>query len=244
MNIRVLTLFPEMFQGPLNMSIIKRAQEKKMLDIQYIDIREFTDNKHKKVDDYPYGGGAGMVMTAQPIIDCYQHVANQLQEGDKPRVIYCSPKGRVFDQKLAQELSKEKHLIFICGHYEGIDQRAIDEVVTDEVSIGDYVLTGGELPAAVMIDAVARLIPGVLGQAESYQEESFYCGLLEYPHYTRPSNFRGLEVPSVLLSGNHKDIDRWRREKSLEITLKRRPDLLEKATLSDEDKQILKYLKK
>lgn len=245
MRIKVLTLFPEIVQGPLDVSIIKKAQEKGLIDIEYINIRDFSDSKHKKVDDYPYGGGAGMVMTPQPIFDCHEKISKTIHTNSKEKVrtIYCSPKGKVFNQELAVELAKEDNLIFVCGHYEGIDQRVIDSLVTDEISIGDYVLTGGELPVAVIIDAVARLIPGVLGQEESFQEESFYSGLLEYPQYTRPYDFRGLTVPSVLSSGNHKEIEKWRRKKSLEITLERRPDLLEKAILSSEDKKILDFLK-
>lgn len=237
MIIKVLTLFPEILEGPLGVSIIKNAQDKGLLDIDYINIRDFADNKHKKVDDYPYGGGAGMLMTPQPIFDCYSEVIKDISSTKKPRTIYCSPKGKVFNQQMAIELSKEETLIFICGHYEGVDQRVIDELVTDEISIGDYVLTGGELPVAVIIDSISRLIPGVLGQDESFQEESFYSGLLEYPQYTRPQNFRGLTVPSVLLSGNHKEIKDWRRKTSLEITIKRRPDLLDKADITKEDKK-------
>lgn len=263
MRIKVLTLFPEIVKAPLDVSIIKNAQEKGLIDIEYINIRDFSDSKHKKVDDYPYGGGAGMVMTPQPIFDCYQDTVEKIKANDEDksrcskslicgqslsqsaiRTIYCSPKGKVFNQELALDLAKDDNLIFICGHYEGIDQRVIDALVTDEISIGDYVLTGGELPVAVIIDAVARLIPGVLGQEESFQEESFYSGLLEYPHYTRPHDFRGLTVPSVLSSGNHKEIEKWRRKKSLEITFERRPDLLENASLSDEDKKTLDFLKK
>lgn len=244
MIIKVLTLFPEILEGPLGVSIIKNAQDKGLLDIDYINIRDFADNKHKKVDDYPYGGGAGMLMTPQPIFDCYSEVIKDISSTKKPRTIYCSPKGKVFNQQMAIELSKEETLIFICGHYEGVDQRVIDELVTDEISIGDYVLTGGELPVAVIIDSISRLIPGVLGQDESFQEESFYSGLLEYPQYTRPQNFRGLTVPSVLLSGNHKEIKDWRRKTSLEITIKRRPDLLDKADITKENKRILDSLGK
>lgn len=239
MIIKVLTLFPEIVRGPLDVSIIKNAQDKGILDIDYINIRDFADNRHKKVDDYPYGGGAGMVMTPQPIFDCYSEIVGKISVSKKIRTIYCTPKGKVFNQQMAMELSKEEVLIFICGHYEGVDQRVIDELVTDEVSIGDYVLTGGELPVAVIIDSVSRLIPGVLGQNESFQEESFYSGLLEYPQYTRPQNFRGLTVPPVLLSGNHKEIEYWRRKTSLEITMERRPDLIKKANLTDEDKRII-----
>lgn len=245
MLIKVMTLFPEMFLGPLNNSIIKRAREKNIVDIEYINIRDFSTNKHKKVDDYPYGGGPGMVMTPQPIFDCYSHIMDTLNlKGDeRPRFIYLSPKGRVFNQKIAKDLSKEKSIIMLCGHYEGVDQRVIDEIVTDEISIGDYVLTGGEIPAMVIIDSIIRLLPGVLAQSESYEEESFYSGLLEYPQYTRPADFKGLGVPEILLSGNHKKIAQWRREQALDLTYKRRPDLLRLADLSDEDRDFLNKIK-
>lgn len=243
MIIRVMTLFPQMFDAPLGTSILHRARERGLLDIACMNIRDYAENKHKKVDDYPYGGGAGMVMTPQPIFDCHASILKELK-GKTPRTIYLSPKGKVFNQGLAAELAKEEELIFLCGHYEGVDQRVIDELITDEISIGDYVLTGGELPAMVIIDSLARLIPGVLSQEESYEEESFYAGLLEYPHYTRPHSFRGLEVPEVLLSGNHKNIDQWRREKSFEITLERRPDLLEGVDLSPRDQRLLEKIKK
>ncbi|GAB6088262.1 tRNA (guanosine(37)-N1)-methyltransferase TrmD [Alkaliphilus crotonatoxidans] len=241
MIIRIMTLFPQMFEAPLGTSILQRARQRGLLDIACMNIRDYADNKHKKVDDYPYGGGPGMVMTPQPIYDCHQSILKELSP-ERPRTIYLSPKGRVFDQNLAAELASEGHLIFLCGHYEGIDQRIIDELVTDEISIGDYVLTGGELPAMVVIDALARLIPGVLSQEDSYEEESFYSGLLEYPQYTRPPNFNGSEVPEVLLSGNHKNIELWRRQKSLELTLERRPDLLERAELSKADQKLLKLI--
>ncbi|SCY84684.1 tRNA (guanosine(37)-N1)-methyltransferase TrmD [Alkaliphilus peptidifermentans] len=243
MIVRVLTLFPEMFKNTLGTSILQRAREKALLDIECINIRDYTDNKHKKVDDYPYGGGAGMVMTPQPIFDSYKAVINSLGSAINPKTIYMSPKGKPFNQQAAEALAKEDCLIFICGHYEGIDQRAIDYLVTDEISIGDYVLTGGEIPAMVVIDAVARLIPGVLSQEESYQEESFYSGLLEYPHYTRPRDFRGMEVPEVLTSGDHKKIDNWRRRKSLEITFKKRPDLLKNTKLTAKEVKIIQELK-
>lgn len=244
MIIRILTLFPEMFDGPLGSSIIQRGKDKGLLNIQCVNIRDFTENKHKKVDDYPYGGGAGMVMAPQPIFDCHEAVVKELGVNKKPRTIYLSPKGKIFNQSLAMELSEEEELIFLCGHYEGIDQRVIDDLVTHEISIGDYVLTGGELAAMVVVDAVARLIPGVLSQEESYQEESIQSGLLEYPHYTRPSSFRDLEVPEVLLSGNHKHINEWRRRMSLKLTLERRPDLLEGLTLTKQDKKLLEEIKR
>lgn len=245
MIVKVMTLFPEMFIGPLGNSIIQRAKEREIIDLEYINIRDFADNKHKKVDDYPYGGGPGMVMTPQPIFDCYDYAVStlDLKEGEKPRVIYLSPKGKTFNQQMAIELSKEKSIIMICGHYEGVDQRVIDEIVTDEISIGDYVLTGGEIPAMVIIDTVARLVPGVLSQNQSYEDESFYSGLLEYPQYTRPVKFKDLEVPQILVSGDHKKIDEWRREKSLELTYKRRPDLLQKTELSHKDKVFLNSIK-
>lgn len=245
MIVKVMTLFPEMFSGPLNNSIIQRANERNIIDLEYINIRDFASNKHKKVDDYPYGGGPGMVMMPQPILDCYSHVLGRLdlKQGEKPRVIYLSPKGKTFNQKTAIELSKEKFIIMLCGHYEGIDQRVIDEIVTDEISIGDYVLTGGEIPAMVLIDSITRLLPGVLSQDQCYQDETFYSGLLEYPQYTRPANFKGLNVPSILTSGNHKKIDEWRREESLKLTYKRRPDLLRDIKLSDKDKAFLSNIK-
>lgn len=242
MIIKIMTLFPEMFKGPFGSSILQRARENGLLDIECINIRDFSASKHKKVDDYPYGGGAGMIMTPQPIFDCYQHIIDKLGNNKKPRTIYLTPKGKVFNQNLAKELSGENQLVFLCGHYEGVDERVIDLLITDEISIGDYVLTGGEIPAMVVVDAIARLIPGVLPQEESYEEESFYSGLLEYPHYTRPRTFMGLEVPEVLLSGNHQKIKDWRRKKSLEITSKRRPDLIEKSKLTSNDREILDKL--
>jgi tRNA (guanine37-N1)-methyltransferase len=219
MIIKIMTLFPEMFTGPLSNSIILRAKEKNIIDLEYINIRDFSDNKHKKVDDYPYGGGPGMVMTPQPIFDCYKHVVDTLglKENEKPKVVYLSPKGKVFNQGMAVELSMEKSIIMLCGHYEGVDQRVIDEIVTDEISIGDYVLTGGEIPAMVLIDSITRLLPGVLSQSQCYKDETFYSGLLEYPQYTRPANFRGLRVPDTLISGNHKKINEWRRRESFSL---------------------------
>lgn len=226
MIVKVMTLFPEMFSGPLNSSIIQRAKDENIINIEYINIRDFSSNRHKKVDDYPYGGGPGMVMTPQPIFDCYNHIVSTTHIEEKPRVIYLSPKGKTFNQGMAIELSKEKFILMLCGHYEGVDQRVIDEIVTDEISIGDYVLTGGEIPAMVLIDSITRLLPGVLSQDECYEDETFYNGLLEYPQYTRPADFRGLNVPDVLISGNHKKIAEWRRQQSLGLTRKRRPDLL------------------
>lgn len=246
MIIKVMTLFPEMFSGPLGNSIIQRAKENHIIDIQCVNIRDYAENKHKKVDDYPFGGGPGMVMTPQPIFSCYESIVKQLQDEshiENPKVIYLSPKGKRFDQEMAERLSKENVLILLCGHYEGIDQRVIDEIVTDEISIGDYVLTGGEIPAMVLIDAVARLIPGVLSQDASFEEESFYSGLLEYPQYTRPREFRGRMVPDVLTSGNHSKIQEWRRNQSLELTFHRRPDLLKDFILTKKDQLVLEQIK-
>lgn len=225
MRFEILTLFPEMVINGLNTSILKRAIEAGYITINATDIRDYSIDKHKKVDDYPYGGGAGMLIQAQPVYGAYKAIA---KEGKKPRVLYMTPQGRTFDQKYAEELSKEESLIFLCGHYEGIDERVIEEIVTDEVSIGDFVLTGGELPAMMMIDCIARLIPGVLGSEESAEDESFSDGLLEYPQYTRPEEWMGKKVPDVLLSGNHKEIKKWRTKEALSRTLKKRPDLYEK----------------
>ncbi|MDY6233033.1 tRNA (guanosine(37)-N1)-methyltransferase TrmD [Peptostreptococcus porci] len=227
MRIHVMTLFPDIFKAYIGESMMKKAVENSILEVELYNIRDFSENKHKKVDDYPFGGGAGMVMTPQPIFSTYEYIVAKY-ELENPRVIYLSPKGRVFNQKIAKSLSLENDIIFLCGHYEGVDQRIIDLIVTDEISIGDYVLTGGELPALVMIDSIARLVPGVLNRSESHEDESFENDLLEYPQYTRPRSFNGLEVPEVLLSGNHKKIDEWRSEESQKITLERRPDLIKK----------------
>lgn len=228
MRFHIMTLFPEIFNSYMNESIMKRAVEKGIIEVNIYNIRDFSTNKHKKVDDYPFGGGAGMVMTTQPIYDTYKYIIDKFDIKD-PRVIYLTPKGKVHNQNIASEMSTFEDVILLCGHYEGIDQRIIDSIVTDEISIGDYVLTGGELPALILIDSISRLIPGVLSQNESFEEESFKDDLLEYPHYTRPREFMGMEVPEVLLSGNHKKIDEWRHEKSIEITKERRPDLYKKA---------------
>lgn len=219
MKFDVLTLFPEMFDN-LKQSIIGRAQEKELIEINTTNIRDFSENKHKKVDDTPYGGGAGMVMMPDVVYRAYQSV-----KSENAKVIYMSPQGKKLDQKKVEDLSKESHLIILCGHYEGIDQRVIDKIVDEEISIGDYVLTGGEIPAMVLIDSVSRYVKGVLKE-DSIKEESFSNGLLEYPQYTRPEVFEGEKVPEVLLSGNHQNIDKWRKEKSLEITKLKRPDLL------------------
>lgn len=231
MIINVLTLFPEMFNNIMGESIIGRAREKGIIEINPINIRDFSKNKHKKVDDYPYGGGSGMVLMNQPIFDSLHSLT---KDKDSCRVVYLTPKGKTFNQKIANTFSKEKELVFVCGHYEGIDQRIIDKWVTDEISIGDYVLTGGELPAMVIIDSVCRLIPGVLGKDESFEDESFYNGLLEYPHYTRPATYNGDSVPDILLSGNHKLINEWRTRESLKITIERRPDLIVKLFQRDD----------
>ena len=221
MKFDVLTLFPEMFE-PLNSSIIGRAKEKNLIQINLINIRDFSKDKHKKVDDTPYGGGAGMVMMPDVVYDAYKSV-----EDKNAKVIYMSPQGKKLTQKKVEELAKQEHLIILCGHYEGIDQRVIDKIVDEEISIGDYVLTGGEIPAMVLIDSVSRYNSGVIAE-ESIEEESFANGLLEYPQYTRPEVFEGVKVPEVLLSGHHANIEKWRKEKALEITAKKRPDLLNK----------------
>jgi tRNA (guanine37-N1)-methyltransferase len=223
MIFHILTLFPEMITQAASHSILGRAVNAGLIKINAINIRDFSVNKHGQVDDAPYGGGAGMVMMAQPVFDAYESIK---KISPSPRVIYFSPQGRVLNQKKAQELSAEKEIILICGHYEGLDERVIEEIVTEEISIGDYVLTGGEPAAIVLLDAVSRLIPGVLGKEESHQNESFSNNLLEHPHYTRPPIFRGREVPDVLLSGHHGKIEEWRREKSAERTKIKRPDLL------------------
>ena len=219
MKFDVLTLFPEMFEI-LNQSIIGKAIEKDLIDINVINIRDFSKDKHKKVDDTPYGGGAGMVMKPDVVYDAYQSVTDEYA-----KVIYMSPQGKPLNQKKVEELSKENHLIILCGHYEGIDQRVLDKIVDEEISIGDYVLTGGEIPAMVLVDSVSRYVEGVLKE-DSIKEESFSNGLLEYPQYTRPEVFEGMKVPEVLLSGHHENIEKWRKEKSLEITKKKRPELL------------------
>jgi tRNA (guanine37-N1)-methyltransferase len=225
-----------MFEGVLNESILKKASEKNIVSYNIINFRDFTESKHNSVDDYPYGGGAGMVLTAQPIFDAIDH-AKVTNKAKKPRVILMCPQGERLTQKKAEELSTEESLIFICGHYEGYDERIREHLVTDEISIGDYVLTGGELGAMVVIDSVVRLLPNALGNKDSAPHDSFSTGMLEFPHYTRPADFRGLKVPDVLLSGNHSEIEKWRRKQSFLRTLKRRPDLLDLNNLSKEQKQ-------
>ena len=241
MNFHILTLFPEMVMDGLSASIIGRAQNKGLLSVEAINIRDFAENKHNRVDDYTYGGGAGMLMQAGPVYGAYQSVVEKAQS--KPRVIYLSPQGQTFSQGMAEEFAKEEELIFLCGHYEGIDERVLEEIVTDYVSIGDYVLTGGELPAMVMIDAISRLIPGVLHNDVSAEFESFQDNLLEYPQYTRPEEWHGKKVPEILLSGHHANVEKWRREQSIIRTAQRRPDLLEKAELTEKEKAWIKSLK-
>lgn len=238
MKIDILSIFPEMF-SPLDYSIIKRARDKGIVDINIIDIRNYTSNKHRKVDDYPYGGGSGMVMSADPIYKAVEHVTSS--DSCKIRIILMSPGGRTFDQRYAMELSKEERILIICGHYEGIDER-VKPLVTDEISIGDYVLTGGELAAMVVVDSTCRMIPGVLSSSSSYEEESFYEGLLEYPQYTRPEEYRGMRVPEVLLSGHHENVRIWRRYQSLKRTLEKRPELIDFGKLSAEDSKLVKRI--
>ena len=239
MKITILTIFPEMFESVLNSSILGRAREQGLVEVECVDIRPFSDRKHKNTDDYPFGGGAGMVMLAQPIMDAMKHVTGENFSG---RRIYMGPRGNTLTTAKARELAKEEHLVLLCGHYEGVDQRALDACIDEEISIGDYILTGGELAAMVLTDAVSRFIPGVLGSGESAEEESFSDGLLEYPQYTRPRELNGMEVPEVLLSGDHAKIKAWRRQESLRATKKFRPDLLDKAELTAKEKKLLEEL--
>ncbi|APC50245.1 tRNA (guanosine(37)-N1)-methyltransferase TrmD [Virgibacillus halodenitrificans] len=239
MHIDVLTLFPEMLTGMFQSSILNKAHEKNKYSYDLINFRDFTENKHQKVDDYPYGGGAGMVLTPQPIFDAVDCAKKQTNSTKEPRIILMCPQGEAYTQKKAEELSEEEHLIFICGHYEGYDERIREHLVTDEISIGDYILTGGELGAMVVIDSVVRLLPDVLGNKQSAPEDSFSTGLLEYPHYTRPANFRGLSVPPILLSGDHAKIETWRRKESLKRTYQRRRDLIDETCLTEEDNVLL-----
>ena len=239
MKITILTIFPEMFASVLNSSILGRAREQGLVEVECVDIRPFSDRKHKNTDDYPFGGGAGMVMLAQPIMDAMKHVTGENFSG---RRIYMGPRGTTLTTAKARELAKEEHLVLLCGHYEGVDQRALDACIDEEISIGDYILTGGELAAMVLTDAVSRFIPGVLGSGESAEEESFSDGLLEYPQYTRPRELNGMEVPEVLLSGDHAKIKAWRRQESLRATKKFRPDLLDKAELTAKEKKLLEEL--
>lgn len=237
MRFDVLTLFPDMFEAVLGDSIIGRARKKGILELNFINIRDFSKNKHKKVDAYPYSGGGGMIMSAQPIYDAYCSLTKGLSY--KPLTVYLTPQGKVFSQTAAKEFSEYEHIVFLCGHYEGVDQRILDEIVDMEISLGDFVLTGGEIAAMAVIDSVSRMIPGVLSSEESYENESHYNGLLEYPQYTRPEEFLGRRVPDILISGHHAKIEKWKRQQSLLVTRKKRPDLLEKAALSEEDIRFL-----
>lgn len=240
MIFNVLTLFPEMVKSSINHSILGKAMKRNLIYLNLIDFRDYTESKHKSVDDYPYGGGAGMVIQAQPVLDAYEKL---VQETNTKRLIYLTPQGKVFNQSMAESFAKESSLTFLCGHYEGIDERIIESIVTDQVSLGDFILTGGEVAVSVIIDAVARLVPGVLKNSSSTKQESFQNNLLEYPHYTRPDIYKGMSVPPILLSGHHKNIEKWRREQSLIRTYERRPDLLEKANLTEDDKEFLEKYK-
>lgn len=249
MNFHVLTLFPEMITQGLGTSITGRAIDKGLISVNTVNIRDFSEDKHNRVDDYPYGGGAGMVIQAEPVFKAYGYLANHIKiAGEasnsykKPRVVYVTPQGSIFNQEMAREFAKEEDLIFLCGHYEGIDERVLEMIVTDSISIGDYVLTGGELPAMVMIDAISRLIPGVLNNEVSSEFESLQDNLLEYPQYTRPETFMGKRVPEVLLTGHHANIQAWRREQSILRTYERRPDLLENADLTEKEREYLTRL--
>ena len=234
MQFYIMTLFPEMVMGGLKTSIIGRAIKNELLSIEAINIRDYAFNKHNSVDEYPYGGGAGMLMQAEPVYQCYKALEDRI--GKRPRVVYLSPQGQTFNQKMAEEFAEEEELVFLCGHYEGIDERVLEEIVTDYVSIGDYVLTGGELPAMIMVDAISRLVPGVLHNDVSAEFESFQDNLLEYPQYSRPETWHDKKVPEVLMSGHHANIEKWRREQSVIRTAKNRPDLLRKAELTDKER--------
>ena len=241
MNFYVLTLFPEMIQEAVMTSITGRAITDEKISVKAINIRDYANNDYGQIDDYPYGGGAGMVMQAPPIYDAYQDIVKEL--GYKPRVIYMTPQGKTYEQSDAKDLSNEKDIVILCGHYEGVDERVLEEIVTDNISIGDYVLTGGELPALVVIDSITRLVPGVLNNDDSAVTESFEGGLLEHPQYTRPAEFNGKNVPEILLSGNHAKIDEYRRQESLKRTYERRPELIDQANLTEEDQKYLDDLK-
>ena len=262
MNFYIMTLFPEMVMDGLNTSIIGRAVNNGLLSIEAVNIRDYAFNKHQSVDDYPYGGGAGMLMQAEPVYQCYEALTRKIQEKNaairempeeqpemetgkkRTRVVYLSPQGRTFNQSMAEEFAEEEDLVFLCGHYEGIDERVLEEIVTDYVSIGDYVLTGGELPAMIMIDAISRLVPGVLHNDVSAEFESFQDNLLEYPQYSRPQIWHEKEVPEILMSGHHANIEKWRREQSVIRTAKNRPDLLEKAELTEKEKKLAAEVQK
>ncbi|MCK9216567.1 MAG: tRNA (guanosine(37)-N1)-methyltransferase TrmD [Firmicutes bacterium] len=240
MRFDILTLFPSMFENVFGESIIKRAIDKRLVKIALHNIRDFSDDRHKRVDDYPYGGGLGMVMQCGPIFSTLNHVVEDI--GERPHVILMSPQGIVFNQKKAQGLLKHRNIAIICGHYEGIDERVLEELVDEEITIGDYILTGGEIAAMAVVDSVSRLIPGVLKEEESYSIETFSSGLLEYPQYTRPADFMGFKVPDILLSGHHKNIEKWRKYQSIKRTYMKRPDLLNSASLDENDKEVLKEI--
>ena len=242
MRFHVLTLFPGMFASPLGEGVIERARQKGLLDIGVHDIRDHTHDRHRTVDDYPFGGGAGMLMKPEPVFEAVEAIRSSAGVGETAPVVLLSPQGRTFAQRVAEELARHPEVVLICGRYEGVDERIRQRLATDEISIGDYVLSGGELAAMVVIDAVARLVSGVVGSVESIQDESFTTGLLEHPQYTRPAEFRGWAVPEALLSGNHAEIRRWRRRESLRRTFERRPELLERAPLSDEDRKFVEML--
>lgn len=242
MRIDILTLFPDMCESVLSESIIGRARENGFVEINCINIRDYTKDKHNRVDDAPYGGGTGMIMQPQPIFDCFESLCGKI--GTRPRLIYMSPQGKTLTQNKLKELSKESNVAILCGHYEGIDQRIIDEIVDEEISVGDYVLTGGELPALILADGISRMLPGVLANNDAFEQESHYSSLLEYPQYTRPPEWHGGKVPDVLLSGHHGNIEKWRREQSLKRTYERRPDMLSSAELNKNDKKFLDSLKK
>lgn len=242
MRFDILTLFPDMVEAVLGDSIIGRARKKGLVDINCVQIRDFAHDKHRQVDDYPYGGGFGMVMQAQPIFEAYQSVTDGLDY--KPYTVYLSPQGKTFRQSTAKILAKKRHIVLLCGHYEGVDQRVLDEIADDEISIGDYVLTGGEIACMAVVDAVSRLVPGVLKDEESFSEESHYSGLLEYPQYTRPEEWHGKKVPDVLMSGHHKNINEWKRRESIITTFNKRKGMLSKANLSENERKFVEQLKK
>ncbi len=240
MRIDIMTLFPDMCRAYLDESIIGRARAAGKVEINAVDIRDYTEDKHRRVDDKPYGGGMGMVLQAEPIWRCYNAICESM--GEKPRFLYMTPQGKTLTQEKVKELSGESNIVILCGHYEGVDERVIEELEPEEISVGDYVLTGGELPALILADSVSRMLDGVLSGEECYTDESHFNSLLEYPQYTHPSEWRGREVPEVLLSGHHENVNKWRREQSLKRTAERRPDMLEKAELSDKDKIYLSSL--
>lgn len=241
MRIDILTLFPDMCNAYLSESIIGRARKAGKVQIECIDIRNYTKDKHRRVDDTPYGGGMGMIMQVEPVFDCFEALCNEISE--RPHLIYLTPQGKTLTQQRVKELSKMNNIALLCGHYEGIDERVIEELQPEEISVGDYVLTGGELPALILADSISRMLPGVLSDDECFTEESHFSSLLEYPQYTRPYEWHGRKVPDVLLTGHHANVEKWRREQSLERTLERRPDMLEKADLSKKDREYLEELK-